>query len=231
MPEERIGRGHANWVIREPLRSWLAAEAQRAHADFGRYRVLDVGCGFKPYEPLFAEHAVKYVGVDSGDHAAPDIVGTADAIPVEDDSFDVVVCSQVLEHVDDPARVVRELHRVTAPGGRVLASTHGVHTYHPAPQDHWRWTHTGLARLFEQNGDWASIDVLPGAGTTATIGYLLATYLDLFLQQVHARPLGRGPIALINRAAAALDARSATLRGLGPGTLTANYHVVAEKPR
>lgn len=229
MPESRITRGRPNWVIRAPLRAWLAAEAERAGSDLGRYRVLDVGCGYKPYAPLFAPYAETYVGVDSGDQAAPDLVGTAEELPVEDASFDVVVCSQVLEHVDDPARVVRELHRATAPGGRVLASTHGVHVYHPSPQDLWRWTHTGLERLFSENGDWASVTVRPGAGTTATLGYLIGTYIDLLAQRLRAQPLARPLIALINRAAAAVDARSAVLSGLGPGSLTANYHVVAER--
>lgn len=231
MPDDRIDRTRANWAIRAPLRAWIADEAARAHTELGRYRVLDVGCGFKPYEPLFAPFADAYVGVDSGDHAAPDIIGTAEEIPVEDGSFDVVVCSQVLEHVDDPSRVVAELHRVTAPGGRVLASTHGVQVYHPSPQDLWRWTHAGLTRVFEQHADWGSVTVVPGAGTAATLGLLLATYVDLTFQQAHARPLGRPLIALLNSVAAALDARSATLRGVGPGTLTANFHVVAEKPR
>jgi SAM-dependent methyltransferase len=231
MPEERIDRTRANWAVRAPLRAWLEAEAVRAHTDLGRYRVLDVGCGFKPYEPLFAAYADAYVGVDSGDHAAPDLVGTAEAIPVEDATFDVVICSQVLEHVDDPAQVVAELHRVTAPGGRVLASTHGVQVYHPSPQDLWRWTHAGLGRLFERNASWSSVTVTPGAGTTATLGLLIAVYLDLLFQHLHVRPLVRPPIAAINSLAAAVDARFSILRGVGPGTLTANFHVVADKPR
>ena len=220
-----MGRGRPNWVIRAPLQRWIAAEAAGAQAA----RVLDVGCGYKPYEPLFAPWAESYVGVDSGEHSAPDLVGTAESLPVEDASFDLVICSQVLEHVDDPAQVVRELARVTAPGGRVLASTHGVHVYHPSPQDLWRWTHAGLERLFAENGDWASIKVTPGAGTTATLGYLLGTYIDLIAQRVHAQRLVSPLIAVLNRVAAAVDARSPQLARLGPGTLTANYHVVAVK--
>lgn len=230
-PEVRPGRSRANWAVRTPLADWLAVEARRAHDDLGRYRVLDVGCGFKPYEPFFAPFADAYVGVDSGDNAAADLVGSAEELPVEDASFDVVICSQVLEHVDDPARVVRELHRATAPGGRVLASTHGVHVYHPSPQDLWRWTHEGLTRLFEQNGDWAGIDVRGGTGTTTTLGYLIATYVDFLFQRLHAQRAAAPLIAAINGLASAVDARSATLRGLGPGSLTANYHVVAEKAR
>ena len=112
-------------------------------------RVLDVGCGVKPYQPYFAPWATSYVGVDLAGNPAADLAGTVEALPVEDGSFDVVLCNQVLEHCDDPAQAVRELHRVAAPGGRVLASTHGVMVYHPSPNDLWRWTHAGLERLFD----------------------------------------------------------------------------------
>jgi SAM-dependent methyltransferase len=218
----------STWAVRSPMAAWLEQEAARGT---GTYRLLDVGCGPKPYYPFFAERASEYVGVDVVENPVAELRGSVEALPVEDASFDVVLCTQVLEHADDPAKAVREMHRVTAPGGRVLASTHGVQLYHPSPQDLWRWTHAGLARLFEQNAAWSSVTVTPGAGTTATLGLLLATYVDLVFQHLHARPLGRPLIVVLNTVAAAIDARSATLRGLGPGSLIANYHVVAEKPR
>ena len=134
-------RSSITWGVRAPLSAWLRAEAERAATDLGRYRVLDVGCGYRPYEPFFAPHASEYVGVDM-DNQAADLQGVVEALPVPDHSFDVVLCTQVLEHTSDPALAVRELARVVAPGGRVLASTHGTAVYHPAPNDFWRWTHT-----------------------------------------------------------------------------------------
>ncbi len=74
----------------------------------------------------------EYVGVDVANPAA-DLEGTVEEIPVEDGSFDVVLCTQMLEHALDPARAVGELRRVVAPGGRVLASTHGVQVVPPEP--------------------------------------------------------------------------------------------------
>jgi SAM-dependent methyltransferase len=218
------------YAVRAPLAEWLRAEAARAAGDLGRYCVLDVGCGGKPYQPLFAPYAGEYVGVDV-DNPAAELEGAVEALPVEDGSFQVVLCTQVLEHAEDPARAVAELSRVTAQGGRVLASTHGVQLYHPNPVDYWRWTHAGLQRLFEQQGDWRSVTVRPGSGTAACVAMVVAVYGDLFLRKrLHLGFASEWLSSLLNRAGRALDARSALLREPGPGTLFANYHVVAEKP-
>jgi SAM-dependent methyltransferase len=134
----------------------------------------------------------------------------------------------VLEHCDDPAQAVRELRRVTAPGGRVLASTHGTQVYHPSPHDLWRWTHAGLERLFAQNAEWSALRVIPGAGTTACLGMLVATYLDIAFQRAHVRPLGYPLVAAINAVAEAIDRRVPSLREPIAGSLIPNFHVVAE---
>jgi SAM-dependent methyltransferase len=222
-------RSSITWGVRAPLAAWLRAEAERAAADLGRYRVLDAGCGFRPYEPLFAPHASEYVGVDL-DNPLADLQGSVEALPVPDASFDVVLCTQVLEHAADPAAAVAELRRVVAPGGRVLASTHGTAVYHPSPGDHWRWTHTGLELLFTGNAEWRSVTVRPGAGTAACLALLLATYVDLAAQTIHARPLGYPLVWTLNGGGALVDRLSRTLREPLPGTIFANYHVVADAP-
>jgi SAM-dependent methyltransferase len=213
------------WTIRRPLADWLRQEAVDASRAYGRYRVLDVGSGIKPYYPFFEPYAESFVGVDPSPQA--DLQGTVESLPVEDASFDVVLCTQVLEHCDEPARAVAELRRVVRPGGRVLASTHGVYPYHPAPVDYWRWTHTGLDRLFRENGDWSSVTVRPGSGTTACIGMLIAHFVDLLFKRARLRPVAGPLVAGINLAAGALDRASSSLREPIPGSLTANYHVEA----
>jgi SAM-dependent methyltransferase len=220
--------GSPTYAVRAPLAAWLREEAERAARDLGRFRVLDVGCGPKPYLPFFEAHASEYVGVDV-DNPAADLTGTAESLPVPDSSFDVVLCTQVLEHAIDPPQVVRELARAVAPGGRVLASTHGVQVYHPSPEDLWRWTHTGLERLFTENGDWRRLTVRPGAGTTACVGMVVSIYVDLLVRKrLHAGHVSSALVAGLNRAAAALDRRAPELREPRPGGLFANYHVVAE---
>jgi SAM-dependent methyltransferase len=216
-----------NYAVRAPLVRWLEDEAGRAAQRYGRYRVLDVGCGFKPYYPLFQPHAREYVGVDV-DNPEADLEGSAENLPVEDGSFDVVLCTQTLEHCLDPPQAVRELRRAVAEGGRVLASTHGVQVYHPAPEDLWRWTHAGLERLFHDNASWSAVRVQPGSGTTACLAMLIAYYVHHVAERAHTPAVGRGLIWGLNRGAEAIDRRSPLLRAPAPGTIHANYHVVAE---
>lgn len=214
------------YAVRAPLALWLRGEAELAGTRARRPRLLDVGCGAKPYAPFFAGNVAEYIGVDVANPAA-ELEGTVEAIPVPDESFDLVLCTQTLEHADDPARAVRELRRVVAPGGRVLLSTHGVQVYHPNPDDLWRWTHAGLERLFRENGAWSDVRVAPGSGTTACLGMLVATYLDLIVKRARVRPLGAPLIAAVNAASRGVDRLAPPLRTPQPGTIFANYHVTA----
>jgi SAM-dependent methyltransferase len=226
----RPERSNVTYAVRAPLAAWLKAEAAAASARGGQYRVLDVGCGVKPYLPFFAAGASAYVGVDVVENPMADLTGSVEQLPVEDASFDLVLCTQVLEHCDDPPRAVRELRRVVAPGGRVLASTHGVQVYHPSPGDFWRWTHAGLEKLFRQEADWAAVSVVPSSGTATCVTMVLGFYLELATKRTPLAPLGRAGVAGLNRLGPAVDGRSARLREPGPGTLFANYHVTADAP-
>jgi SAM-dependent methyltransferase len=217
------------YAVRAPLARWLADEAKRAAADLGPYRLLDVGCGEMPYLAVIEPHAREIVGLDTVDNPRAALRGPIEAIPAEDASFDVVLCAQVLEHCDDPAQAVRELARVTRPGGRVLLSTHGAMVYHPNPVDLWRWTGAGLERLFRENGDWASVTVSAGSGTASTLAMLNAIYLEHVLRRTPLRPVRGAVVSVLNRAGRLLDRSVTALRDERPGTIAANYHLVAER--
>jgi SAM-dependent methyltransferase len=224
-------RSAVTYAVRKHLSTWIEEQAAQAAVEYGHFRVLDVGCGEKPYYPYFAAHATGYVGTDvDPDNRAADLLGPVEDLPIDDDSFEVVLCTQVLEHSSDPDRAVRELWRVTAPGGRVLASTHGVQVYHPSPGDYWRWTHTGLELLFRRNGGWESVTVEPAGGAATCLAAISGIYVDMLFRKVNLTEVGKGFVWILNATADALDRRVRTLREPQPGAVFLNYHLVAVKP-
>lgn len=105
-------------------------------------KVLDAGAGQCRYKPLlahtkyFAQDFAQYEGSDSGllketwEYGKLDYICDITSIPVEDNSFDVVLCTEVLEHIPDPIGALTELSRVLAPGGTIIITaplTSGIH--------------------------------------------------------------------------------------------------------
>lgn len=107
-------------------------------------RVLDLGCGTRPYECLLRKRFGEYVGADLLGNTHADVVIGPGPLPFRSASFDCVFSTQVLEHVRDPHFYLQEANRVLKVGGTLLLSTHGIWWYHPHPGDYWRWTADGL---------------------------------------------------------------------------------------
>lgn len=116
-------------------------------------KVLDVGAQYCPYYPLFKDKCEAYMSLDIVDTPIVDIVSNAEAMDVADGSFDLVLCTQVLEHVQNPARVVDECYRVLKPGGILIATAPSIYPHHGYPADNWRFMPDGfrhLLRAFSQ---------------------------------------------------------------------------------
>jgi SAM-dependent methyltransferase len=123
----------------------------------GKYdlSILDVGCGMKPYEVFFKKEGgrrVTYIGIDQNSNTAADVIAVGENIPFRTGSFEIVLCTQVLEHTRNPERVLEEIHRVLVNGGVLLISTHGVWIEGHELPDLWRWTLSGLIRLLQLSG-------------------------------------------------------------------------------
>jgi SAM-dependent methyltransferase len=125
-------------------------------ADMREGGVLDVGCGLRPYEDLFPDGS--YVGIDvevsgrpPGDKQ-PDRYFDGLNIPFEDERFDRVICTQVLEHSVDPDALLREMHRVLRPGGRLLITVPFMWGLHEVPFDFRRYSMYGIPRAVEAAG-------------------------------------------------------------------------------
>jgi SAM-dependent methyltransferase len=144
-------RSHRLGYIVRQLPARLEHLAADLHVgDHGR--VLDYGCADVPYRRFFAD-TVQYLGADlPGNPHATVAIGHDGTLPIDDESVDAVLSTQVLEHVTDPPLYLRECHRVLRPGGRMLLSTHGLMVYHPDPVDLWRWTCDGLRTEVQRAG-------------------------------------------------------------------------------
>jgi SAM-dependent methyltransferase len=118
-------------------------------------RVLDVGCGDRPYEHMIP--AGEYVGleIDTPENRArarADAYYDGRRFPFEDGAFDAVLCNQVLEHVFEPEAFVGEIARVLKTGGRLLLTVPFVWDEHEQPRDYARYSSFGLRALLEKHG-------------------------------------------------------------------------------
>jgi len=103
-------------------------------------RVLDVGCGFKPWRKFFNTD-ILYAGIDfSAKCSAADAVAAAEHIPFPAQSFDAIICSEMLEHSRHPESVIGELRRISKPGALLFISSPFFFPEHGAPYDFQRLT-------------------------------------------------------------------------------------------
>ncbi|RLG83522.1 MAG: hypothetical protein DRO40_04325 [Thermoprotei archaeon] len=112
-------------------------------------RILDVGCGKKPYYKYF--RSSYYVGIDKYSQEA-DIIAVAEKLPIRSSCFDIVLCTQVLEHVEQPIEALKEMERVLRDSGLLILSTHGFWIEEHEPEDYWRWTFQGLTKILNECG-------------------------------------------------------------------------------
>lgn len=119
-------------------------------------KLMDFGCGRKPYQNLFTVE--QYIGVDievSGhDHnnSLVDIYYDGETIPVEAEYFDSVFCSEVLEHLFEPDKILSEINRTMKPGGNILLTVPFCWNEHEIPYDYARYSSFGVRYLLEKHG-------------------------------------------------------------------------------
>ncbi len=139
-----------SWLVlrrrREIFRKWIA------RMEGSDLAVLDVGGRIQPYRPLLEGRLRSYLAIDLRRNPLVDIVARGEQVPFAGAQFDLVICTQVLEYVSDPAAVIAEIYRILKPGGRLLLSVPAVF-----PQDSdfdtWRFLPKSLSLLLRSFAD------------------------------------------------------------------------------
>ncbi len=119
-------------------------------------KLLDFGCGLKPYENLFTVE--EYIGIDYYGEGETypkdkvDIIYDGKTIPFKNDYFDSVFSSEVFEHIFNPDVVIKELYRILKPNGMIPITCPFTFPEHEIPNDYCRYSSYGIKHLFEKNG-------------------------------------------------------------------------------
>jgi len=120
------------------------------------YRVLDVGCGLRPYEYLFSHGT--YIGIDVSQSGRAEEGKKMDYefdginIPFSAEDFDFVLCTQVLEHATEPEKLLNEIERVLKKGGQLFLTVPFIWGVHELPYDFRRYTDIGIQTALKAAG-------------------------------------------------------------------------------
>lgn len=141
---KKLGSILTNEIILHELASFLKKNFPQQSA----LRVLDAGAGTRPYAILYEKYFSSCISFDTfhSEHniASVDLIASCGKLPFQNETFDCIICTEVLEHVPEPAAVLKEFHRVLKVGGRIFLTTPFLVPLHEMPYDFFRYTPSAL---------------------------------------------------------------------------------------
>lgn len=158
-------------ITRENLRRGLLYSTKYATGS-----LVDLGCGVKPYKTMFEQVVEHYYGVDYkitseknyGEMTQPDLFADVANTGLQSESFDVVLSTQVLEHVPNPKKLITESKRLLKNDGICIMTIPFVWQLHSEPFDYYRFTKYGIKELFVNSG-FRVLELFPLEGAYATL--------------------------------------------------------------
>src|SRR3989344_3923586 len=116
-------------------------------------KTLDFGAGERAkYREIIKQKSQEYIAFDMKPGKNIDVVGDALNTPFDDGAFDTVISTQVLEHVEKPWLMVKEIRRILSENGICILTAPFMVPYHADPHDYFRYTKEGLQSLFINEG-------------------------------------------------------------------------------
>jgi SAM-dependent methyltransferase len=224
----KIGKQDPNYLHYNSFHKAL----QDAVSHYATGRLLDIGCGNKPYEKILQHKITEHIGCDiiQSSLNKVDILCEANKIPLPDNSFDTVFSTQTIEHVEDHQGLVHEAYRLVKPGGYFIVSGPLYWYLHEEPYDFFRFTKHGFKYLLEKAGfEITEINANGGmwsvAGQSLAHGFVKTNSRHVFLRLMKFLYFRLGAKWLINSFFAWLDKIDHN------SINTMNYVVIAQKPK
>jgi SAM-dependent methyltransferase len=163
-----------HWLIlrqrREIFRRWICA------LPAAKLMVLDVGGRLQPYRELLEGRIQRYISVDIRQTPVVDVIAAGERIPFAADTFDLILCMQVLEYVPEPQIVMAEIYRVLRPGGTLILSAPAAQP-RDADEECWRFHPAGLRKLL---AGYADVEVVPEGSSITGFFRTINACADIF---------------------------------------------------
>jgi len=143
-------------------------------------KVLDLGCGNKPYESLVINYlkSVKYIGIDYyNENADIRLDLNKDKLPFKDNEIDLIICTEVLEHLYNPFHCIKEMKRVLKSGGFIFLSTPFFAPIHDKKHDYFRFTENFYLRTFNEKEGFKILKISRSNSYLGVFPLLLGYYL------------------------------------------------------
>lgn len=143
-------------------------------------KLVDIGCGDKPFFKHLKDRVEEYIGVDHPDtmhsKSAIDTLASVYNMPFKNNTFDTAILTQVIEHLEDPENALIEINRIMKPGGKLFISWPFLYPIHEAPRDFYRYTKFGMEHLAKKTG-FDIIKLKSSSGFWITLFGFISKYL------------------------------------------------------
>jgi len=181
--EEEISRkfiSTENFWKRSPAGIVLLSNLKIIINKYVHGKVLDAGAGKLIYKNLIKKNSRDYESLDfKKTHSQLDHIENVEDLSFNNNTYDVIFCSQVLEHIPNPEKALKEFYRILKNGGILIVSVPHLAYLHNEPYDFYRYTKYGIEHLSKKSG-FKTIEIISCGGIFSFNGYIISRLFGIF---------------------------------------------------
>jgi len=153
---EKMGRIKVYWTAPHKISDQYRIDALFKYKKYIKGKLLDIGCGVKPYQDILGESTDSWIGADlpynfNGKTFA-DVYCRGEFLPFKNETIDTVFSTEALTHIPEPCLFFSESKRILKKGGILMLTCRQTGPIVEIPNDYYRFTSYGLKYLAEKNG-------------------------------------------------------------------------------